>query len=182
MTIFIIDAVRGHLTGNPNWFGTLFLVPFALVGLALIVYFLRQLLIAAGIGPTRLEISDHPLHPGGRYRAFLSQTGRLDLGSLRVSLTCTETARYRQGTNTRTETREVFRRELFLREGFGVQRGMPFEAEIEFDVPKLAMHSFKSHNNAVSWALTVEGDVENWPNFRRAFTVIVRPETGNRAK
>jgi len=179
VALFVWDSARGHLAGNPDWFGTLFLIPFVLIGLAIIVYFLRQLLVVAGIGPTRIEISAHPLRPGGRYAAFLSQSGRLDLNSLRVSLICAETARYRQGTNTRTETQEVFRREFFHREGFAVQRGMPFETEIEFEVPERAMHSFKAKNNEIAWALAVEGDVAGWPDFRRAFAVIVHPRSGD---
>ncbi|MCD4728355.1 MAG: hypothetical protein K8R46_11875, partial [Pirellulales bacterium] len=109
VTVFVVIAVDGHLEGNPDWFLTLFTIPFVLVGFGAIVIFLRKLLVAAGIGPTRLEISDHPLHPGEKYRVFLSQSGRLDMNALRVSLTCEESATYRQGTETRTETREVFR-------------------------------------------------------------------------
>ena len=173
--LFACDAVKGHLDGKGDWFGTLFLVSFALIGLGLIYVFLRQMLVTARIGPTRLEISDHPLHPGGRYKAFLSQSGRLNMNLLRVSLTCTEIARYRQGTNTRTETREVAKRACFLREGFAIQRGTAFETEIGFEVPDAAMHSFKAKNNEIVWALAVEADVSGRPDFRRAFTVVVRP-------
>lgn len=175
---FSVGTVRGHLAGKPDWLSTVFLAPVVLIGLGLIVYFLWQLLVAAGIGATRLEISEHPLHPGGRYNAFLTQSGKLDMNSLRVSLICTETARYRQGTNTRTETRKVFKREFFLREGFAINSRMPFETEIEFDVPDAAMHSFKAKNNEIVWALAIEGDVSGWPDFSRTFTIIVRPIVG----
>ena len=43
---------------------TLFIVPFLAVGVALVVVFARLLRHAAGIGPTLVEISDHPLLPG----------------------------------------------------------------------------------------------------------------------
>ena len=179
VTVFVVIAVDGHLEGKPDWFLTLFTIPFVLVGFGAIVIFLRKLLVAAGIGPTRLEISDHPLHPGEKYRVFLSQSGRLDMNTLRVSLTCEESATYRQGTDTRTETREVFRSELFFHTGFVIHGGLPFETDIEFDVPKGAMHSFAAKNNEINWALMVEGDVAGWPNYRRAFTVIVRPIVGD---
>ncbi|MBN1396115.1 MAG: hypothetical protein JW959_13920, partial [Pirellulales bacterium] len=116
--------------------------------------------------------------PGGRYRLFLSQSGRLELNALRASLRCEESATYRQGTDTRTETREVFRRELFLRQGFSVRSGLPFETEIEFDVPDGAMHSFAADHNEINWTLVVEGDVANWPDFKRSFPVVVRPIIG----
>ena len=109
---------RAISPASRDWLLTLFTVPFAAIGVWAIVVLVRQLLVATGIGPTLVEISDHPLYPGGQYRVFLSQSGWLTVNRLRVSLVCEEVATYRQGTDTRTETREVFRQELFRREQF----------------------------------------------------------------
>ncbi len=73
VTVFVVMDVRGFLAGRPDWFLTIFLVPFMAVGIVSIVIFVRQLLVTTGVGPTRLEISDHPLFPGGVYRLYLSQ-------------------------------------------------------------------------------------------------------------
>ena len=62
---------------TPIGFSLFFLIPFVLIGLGAVVILLRQLLVATGIGPTLMEISDHPLQPGRQYRLFLSQSGRL---------------------------------------------------------------------------------------------------------
>jgi hypothetical protein len=159
---------------------TLFVVPFLLIGVGAIVYFLRRLLVAAGIGPTRLEISDHPLQPGREYRLFLSQSGRLRVKALRVSLACEEAATYRQGTNARSETREVYCQEIFRREDVEIS-GQPFESPIELRLPEGAMHSFAAGHNEINWTLVVEGEPAGWPNFRRAFPVIVRPAAGGPA-
>ena len=78
VAVMVYFAVRGHLAGNPDWILTFFSIPFVLGGLFLIVYFFRQLLVTAGIGPTLLEISNHPLYPGGEYQIFLSQSGTFD--------------------------------------------------------------------------------------------------------
>ncbi len=168
----------GRLTGQSKWLSLLFMIPFLSIGLVAVVLFFRQLLIAAGIGPTLVEISDHPLYPGRRYRVVLSQSGRLKVNSLRVSLRCEETATYRQGTDTRTESREVYRQELLRREGFRIQSGLPFEGEIELDLPGGAMHSFAAQHNEINWTLVIEGDLNGWPDYRRAFPVIVRPNAG----
>ena len=72
-------------------------------GAFLIYYFVRALLIATGVGPTQIEISDHPLWPGKSYRVYVSQTGHLSMKSFRVTLECEEIADYRQGTDTRTD-------------------------------------------------------------------------------
>ena len=83
-------------------------------------------------------------------------------------------------TDTRTETRDVCRREVYRREGFEVHRGLPFEAECELVVPENAMHSFKADHNEIRWKLVVAGDVAGWPDYQREFPVIVCPKKARR--
>jgi hypothetical protein len=175
---FVTMAVRSYFTAKPDWLLTLFTVPFAAIGVWAIVALVRQLLVATGIGPTLVEISDHPLSPGGHYRLFLSQSGWLTVNRLRVLLVCEEVATYRQGTDTRTETREVFRKELFRRDSFEIRGGMPFECDIDLALHEGAMHSFAANHNEIAWTLVVEGDAAGWPEYRRAFPAILRPATG----
>ncbi|MEN6405552.1 MAG: hypothetical protein ABFC77_03680 [Thermoguttaceae bacterium] len=172
-------AAKSHLRGEPQWVLTFFLIPFVLIGIGLIVFFFRKLLVAAGIGPTLMEISDHPLRPGQSYRLFLSQSGRLAINALRVWLVCEESATYRQGTNTRTETQEAFRQPVFVRERFQIDSGQPFVAEFDLNVPAGAMHSFKAEHNEINWSVVVEGDMARWPNFRRSFSVVLYPVPGS---
>jgi hypothetical protein len=173
--------VRSHLDGHPDWLLTLFIVPFLAVGVGLIVFFVRQIVVTAGIGPTLVEISEHPLQPGGRYQLFFSQSGRLTVNVLRALLTCEEVVTYRQGTNARTETREVFNQELFRREKFEIEGGLPFEMEFDLSLPPGAMHSFKADHNQIDWALVVQGEVAGWPDFKRSFPLVVRPAPGSPA-
>ena len=143
-------AIRGHLEGRPDWLLTLFVVPFLLVGLGLIALLVRQLLRATGVGPTLVEISDHPLLPGGQYQVFVSQSSSFKINALELSLVCEEEATYRQGTNTRTETRQVYSRQVFSRQGIEREHGGTFEAEGDLHVPAAAMHSFKADHNAIT--------------------------------
>ncbi len=172
---FVVVAVRGFLGGRPDWFLTLFVVPFLAIGIGLLIYLLRQMLVATGVGPTLLEISDHPLHPGRCYRLFLSQTGRLKLSRLEVFLVCDEEATFRHGTDTRKESRRVFERPLLRREDCRRARGEPFQADCEVVLPENVMHSFQSGHNEVSWKLLVKGNVSGWRNYERSFPVIVCP-------
>jgi hypothetical protein len=178
VALFVTIAVNSHLRGEPEWFLSLFMIPFVLVGLGLAWYTGRQILITTGVGPTRLEISAHPLEPAGEYEIFLSQAGRLTFHSLRVLLICEEQATYQQGTNSRTETCPVFQEEVFRREGFEVQHGVPLEIRSRLRVPPGAMHSFKSAHNEVRWKLIVKGDVRGWPNYEREFPLLVYPGAG----
>ena len=179
VAIMAYYAVRGHLTGKPDWILTFFTIPFLLGGIFLIVFFFRKLLLTAGIGPTLLELSSHPLYPGGEYEIFLSQPGRLTVKKLSLFLVCNEEATYRQGTNSRTEMRQVYRQELFRQENFEIPPGMPFETNCALKVPANVMHSFKSAHNAIDWTLVVEGDIANWPDFKRAFSVVIYPANGS---
>ncbi len=177
VAVFVTVVVGGHLDGEPNWYLTLFLIPFVLGGIALIAFFVRQLLVTTGVGPTQVEISAHPLHPGERCRLFVTQSGKLKVNSISVMLVCEEAVAYRQGTNTRTETREVHRQTVYRREAFEIGHGTPFEAEFDLDVPAGAMHSFKSTHNEINWKVLVQGDVTRWPDYQRVFPVIIHPET-----
>lgn len=182
VALFVTIAVNSHLRGEPEWFLTLIMVPFLLVGLALGWYTLRQLLITTGIGPTLVEISAHPLEPAGEYEIFLSQAGRLTISSLRVLLVCEEQATYQQGTNSRTETCPVFEEEVFRREDLQIQRGLPLEVNAPLRVPAGAMHSFKSSHNEIRWKLLVKGDVRGWPNYEREFPLLVYPAVGGKGR
>ena len=161
--------------GPVEWVPLLFLIPFALVGIFLVVLFFRQLLITTGVGQTFVEISDHPLFPGERCDLLVSQAGRLRMNSLSAFLVCEEVATYRQGTNTRTEARRVFQSEIFHRESFDIQRGLPLEQRAEMEIPVGMMHSFKSEHNEINWKIIIVGNVDRWPDYERSFPIIVYP-------
>jgi hypothetical protein len=175
VSLFAVVAVNSLWAGDPDWVLIVFLIPFLAIGIGLIVVFVRQLVLATAIGPTLLEVSEQPLYPGGACDLFLSQTGRLRIHWLEVLLACDEEATYRHGTNTRTENHRVYQQSVFRRERIEVQQGMPFTARFAAEVPAGAMHSFKSGHNDVNWKFVVRGSVAGWPDFQRAFPVIVRP-------
>jgi hypothetical protein len=141
----------------------------------LVYALVRQLLITTGVGPTRMEISRHPLHPGESCNLYLSQAGRLTIKSLEVLLVCEEHATYRQGTDTRTDQRRLLEQSVYRRDGFEIDPTVPFEDQWSIAIPAAAMHSFKSTHNEVRWKLLVKGDVAGWPNFEREYPVIVFP-------
>jgi hypothetical protein len=175
VSIFVVMAARGFARGQPDWMLTAFITPFVIIGVGLIGYLLRQVLIATGVGPTRIEISEHPLTPGQHYELFLSQAGRFTMKSLEVWLACDEKASYHQGTDTRTETRRVFQERYFLREGIEIHQGLPFESRCQIQVPLGAMHSFHANHNEVNWKLIVKGDVVGRRPYQRVFQIVVNP-------
>jgi hypothetical protein len=173
--VFVALVAGGLFQGKLQWFLTLFLIPFVLVGLGLIGFFVKQVLVATGVGATQVEISAHPLYPGKGYEAFLSQAGPLRLRSLTVELVCAEETKYTVGTDTRTETKVLSRTELLRQDEVTAERGLPFEARFPLRVPRGAMHSFEARHNKVFWKLVVRGDVIGWPDFEREYLLIVHP-------
>jgi len=174
-TVFVVVAINKHVAGQPDWLLTIVTIPSVGVGLWSIYFALRRLLVTIGVGPTSIEISDHPLLPGHRYDVFLTQLGHLSINSLDVSLVCEEAATYRQGTNVCEDTRRVFEQCVYHRERFEIQPGIPFEHQCQLEIPRDCMHSFKSENNSVSWKLVVRGKPAGWSEYRRTFPVVVYP-------
>ena len=161
--------------GRTDWWLFGLLAPFGLIGLAAIGLFLRRLLLATAIGPTHLEISDHPLRPGGTYGVHLSQGGAVSFRRLELVLELEEQATFRQGTDVRTEKQVVWRELMCCWDRLEPVPGRPFEATLQFKVPARAMHSFRSLHNAVGWRLVLRGIPDRWPAFLRVFPLVIVP-------
>ncbi len=175
VSILTILAISKYYAGNPDWYLIALVIPFAIVGMTAIYYWLRLLLLTTAIGPTSLEISDHPIYPGQTYQVYLTQAGRLRVLSLTLTLVCEEEASYHQGTDTRTERRRVFDQKVFQAENFEILPDKPYEHLCDLKFPTNIMHSFQSDHNAVLWRLVVQGTVEKWSNFERIFPIVVYP-------
>jgi hypothetical protein len=175
VAIFVLQIVQQHLAGRPNWLLTWLMVPFVLAGLWTLLALGRQMLLAVAIGPTCVEVSGHPFFPGGTYRGFVSQSGRLHVRWLQVQLVCEEQAVYQQGTDTRRGTNRVYRQSLFSQRKFDITPHQIFQTEFDFNVPDSAMHSFVSPHNAVVWTLIVRGRMARWGDFERRFPVYIYP-------
>jgi hypothetical protein len=173
--MFIVLAIRNHWNGVADWWLDLFILPFGIAGGFLIYYFVRELLIATGVGPTLLEISDHPLWPGETYELHFEQSGHLTMSSFDITLECEEVSTYRQGTDARIDRCCVYRQRLFHHEQFEILPGEPFSAQCDVPVPMNAMHSFTADHNEVQWKLVVRGDAQGWPVFDRRFPIVIYP-------
>ena len=174
-SVLLVIVVNHHVAGSPDWFLTFFAAPLVIATLWTIRYFFSELRRQTRFGPTCIEISSHPLHPNSECEIFVTQTGRLSLKSLVLSLVCEEEATYSQGTDIRTETRVVSRQEVLRQESVRIEDGAPLECQGKLVVPNQVMHSMQSGHNAVRWRLVVVGKSERSGTLRRSFPVIVYP-------
>jgi len=175
LALFAVTAGLDLLGGRVELVLLAVLVPFLVVGVGGIAFFVRRLFLTTAVGTTQLEISDHPLLPGASYDVLLAQGGAGTFTSIDLTLETEESATFRQGTDTRTE-RVVVRRELMKQwRDVLISPGVRFEAHVTLSVPDDAMHSFISEHNAVRWRIVVHGRPDHRAEFVRAFPLVVHP-------
>jgi hypothetical protein len=175
LVVLAITAGADLMGGRIDWLLLVLLGPFAAVGVMGIVLFIRQLVLTSAVGTTQLEISEHPLRPGGTYEVHLAQAGSGTFRDLSITLELEEQATFRQGTDTRTERLAVWRGAVESWHNVHLAPGTFFEARASLSVPASAMHSFASEHNTVSWRVVVHGKPARWPAFSRGFPVVVYP-------
>lgn len=167
-------ASQQYFRGDPPWLALGLVVLLGMVGVWLAFHVVRELWDRRGIGITQMEVSAHPLALGGEYRAYLLQTGRMELRELSVALVCEEVASYLQGTDSRTSIETVHREKLRKWRRLSIEPGASFEADLTFRVPAAAMHSFRAPHNQVRWLFLVHGVTSRGQELSRRFPLSVR--------
>lgn len=171
VSVFLWQAIKSFQAGQPQWFLTLFMVPFVLIGLALIVGVGHAVLTLFNPRPT-LTLSQASVALGGTMRLEWKFDGRTRvMQRLRIYLRGEESATYRRGTNTYTDTDEFASFTL-------LDTLDPLEmsgGNVLVRVPEDTMHSFDGGNNKINWSLRVEGEIRRWPNVKENFPLVVPP-------
>lgn len=175
ISIFLFQVAEGWSSGNPNWFLTLFLTPFVLIGLGTIAgvgYFLLALFNPRPI----LYLRAPAFRLGETVNLRWELQGRSHLlRDLRISLKGVESARYRRGTSTYTDTETFFDMEI-ARSG---SHGGAAAGQASIQIPEQTMHSFASANNGITWTISMHGDIPRWPDLKESFTLVVMPKEEN---
>ncbi|MCF6284353.1 MAG: DUF3592 domain-containing protein [Candidatus Hydrogenedentes bacterium] len=149
----------------------LFMIPFVLVGLALIagvVYFFLALFnpkVLLSLSPGEVPLGG----TGSITWSFAGNTRRIQ--KLSISVTGTEAATYRRGTSTITD-KSVFEK-IVLVEAVDPQEIA--QGEVAFSIPEFTAPAFEASNNKITWHIKVEGDIPKWPDVREEFELAVAP-------
>jgi hypothetical protein len=175
VSVFVYQVIQGFKRGNPEWFLTIFMIPFVLIGIGLILGFFYQLLSLANpkpvitINPGVVRLGE-PFSVGWLLRGSASR-----VTSLKLSIHGMEAATYRQGTNTHTST-EIFYAEEFAAVShlLEVQKG-----EAKVTIPADLMYSFEMSNNKIKYELRVNGDIPIWPDIQDSYELTVLPKTAD---
>ncbi len=171
ISLFLKDVWKGFSQGRPEWFLTIFLIPFVLVGLGAIAaagYFFLNL-----FNPRiRLVVSSAAVPLGGKVEvqwSFHGNTRRIQ--DLKISLVGVERATYRRGTDTSTDE-HVFA-EVPLVETTDPE--VISAGSEQVTIPSHLMHTFKAPNNEISWKFKVHGNIPRFPDVKEEFPLTVTP-------
>lgn len=174
VSVFLFQVVKSWRAGEPDGCLTVFLIPFVLVGLALVYGTLRQFLVLFNPRP-RFTLSPGVLTTGGSAYlqwSFAGRSGRVK--RLSVVLEGREEARYRRGTNTYTD-RNTFASMTVIEaaEPYTIASG-----STSFSVPVDTVPTFKAENNKILWQLKVCCEIPGWPDSEDEYEVLVQPGDG----
>jgi len=170
VSVFVWRAWKGWEQGHPDWFLTIFLIPFVLVGLLSLAGVGHFLLALANPRP-RLTLTPGRPRLGDGLRLEWGFTGRAGrLGHLRIIIEGREEATYQRGTNTYTDS-EVFATFDLVdtANDWEIPRGAA-----ELVIPAETMHSFEAAFNEIIWEIKVEGEIERWPDVAQNFPIRIR--------
>jgi hypothetical protein len=176
ISVFIFQVLETWRAGSPNWFLTLFMIPFVLVGLGAaggVGYFFLAL-----FNPRpKLVVSPSAIPLGGSGQLEWEVSGRVDrIRHFYIFLEGREEATYRSGKSTRTD-KEVFARIDVL----DTQApGYMIRGSARITIPPEALPSFESVHNRIVWVLSVSGEIERWPDLNEEFPIAVLPTSASR--
>jgi hypothetical protein len=163
--------------GKPEGCLILFLIPFGLIAIGLIINVPYQMLALFNPRP-QLELVPGILQPGARSRLRWRFSGMASrLSRIVITLEGREEATHRVGTTTRTDT-SLFVQQTILDLTSSDQIANGGEAAIE--LPANVVHTFTASNNKIAYKLKLQGTIARWPDVTDEFEIEVAPEGGSR--
>ena len=171
VSIFVWQAWKGWQSGHPDWFLSIFMIPFVLVGIASF-FFVGHFALALANPRPRITLQQGEPCLGDELRVDWHFTGRSSrLTHLEIFLEGREEATYQRGTDTVTD-REVFATHAMVETGndWEIPRGTATLA-----IPDDTMHSFAAGNNKIIWEIKVKGEIPRWPDVDQNFPITLHP-------
>ena len=173
VSVFVTIAVKSWLRGDPEWFLTIFIIPFVLIGLGLLGA-IPYHIIALFSPRFTYEFEEKDLHPGSATQFKWRQTGGSgEITSFNLTLEGREEATYQRGTNTVTATSIFYKKEIFVS-----TRNAEFKGnECELIIPSDTIPTFEGENNKITWSLNLTADVKRRPNVKEGIALTILPLT-----
>lgn len=171
VSAFVWHLIGTFRQGRPEWCPTMFMIPFVLVGLGLLVMVVHSFLAI---------FNPRPILTLSRTRIPLGESARLEwkfngstnaIRSLRVSLKGEEQATYRRGTSTYTD-KDAFHDEVLFETIDPIDVA---EGEVDVPIPTDTMHTFTANRNKIIWTIRFAGEIPLRPDVSSEFPIEVSP-------
>jgi len=169
--IFVWQWYEGFRAGSTDGCLTVFLIPFVLIGLLLLLGVPYQFLALFNPRP-RLTLGRGALAVGESTELswrFSGAPGRIR--HLAITLEGREEATYRQGTSTST-AKNTFASYTLLATSLAPE--IP-AGSTTISIPADTMHTFEAPHNKILWTLKVAGEIRFWPDVEQEFPFTVLP-------
>jgi hypothetical protein len=176
-----VGALRLLAQGKPSVPLLVFVGLFALFGLMLLglagYASLEEWPGLRGLRAPVVEVTAHPLRPGGTYELAVSQPGPLRLHTWHVVLRCERHVPQPDGEGgTYDKMETAFEAELLREADLRIEATLPHTARCPFSLPADARPSRSEEPNKVRWMVRVAGRRTGWHRrFRFDYPVQVSP-------
>ena len=167
-SVFVWQAVKSWQSGNPEWFLSIFITPFVLIGLAMIGHVFYRLLALFNPAPTlTLTPGEVTLGKPAKLK-WNTSSGYHRMSKFAIYLVGEEEAQFHRGTDTVTETK-IFQEQALI-DTQDPRKSITGSAKIELIN---TMPSWKGKNNKIKWSLHVKGDISFWPDVSDRYEITI---------
>ncbi len=150
---------------------------FALVGIVLAFFALRNTIAQRKLGPVTVTLEPDRVNAGqeSRLHVHFSPKSAADLNGLTATLRGKEVVVSGSGTNRSTHSHIFHNEQYTLLESERVAAGEDVDRDVLIEVPGDAPASFAAPDNRLVWEVEVHVDIKSWPDFKSSQGVIVLP-------
>lgn len=171
-SIFVVQVVKSWQRHHPEYFLTLFMIPFVLVGIGLLG-FVGAMFLNLFNPRVALAVSSQSVPLGGSLDLRWSFRGAVSrIRHLRIVIEGREQATYRRGTSTSTD-KQIFAQLPLVETGDAQQIR---EGRAQLTIPERLMHTWDGGSNKIVWELQVRGDIPCYPDVSEDFDFTVLPQ------
>lgn len=170
VSVFLFQVYKSWSSGSQDWFLTLFMIPFTLVGIGLIIHIFYRILALFNPKPMVMLSPGYLTIGQSADLAWKIPSGGHKMNRFTVTLIGDEEAEYKRGTNTSKDTscfyEEVLVDETTLRNSAqGVaQVTLPKEGVVP---------SWQGKHNAIHWKLIITGEIPKFPDLTEKYDITV---------
>lgn len=177
VSVFVVQLWREWQAGKRPLGLTLFLTPFVLIGLGVVVVLIHRLLAYSRARESLVELVREPVNAGETVQVAVTQPGPLPCHNLTVTLRCEERVVTGSGKRSHREVRVRHEQELVRTGQLHISAMSPWTQTLAVRVPQDAAQSSKTLDREIVWMIAVKGELADWPDFEHGFPFrVVSPE------